>query len=64
MKRLGTVLVFKEGTTKAEAQKALRKLEEMGLIEITHFEFAGRKQTSPSINEFDDEWGGPVWYIP
>ena len=50
-KQAGTVLVFKEGVSKEEAQKALDALKH--LLAYT-----------PRVNEFNPDWGGPVWYIP
>ncbi len=47
----GTVLVFKPGVTKEQAQKALEKLRDL----LEH---------SPHVNTFNPEWGGPVWYVP
>jgi len=47
----GTVLVFKPGVTKRQAEEALRKIESL-------------LESKPYVNTFDPEWGGPVWYIP
>lgn len=55
--QLGTVLVFKPGTTREEAEAALKKLD--GLVDTGYY--VGGK---PHLNEFDEEYGGPVWYIP
>ena len=47
----GAVLVFKDGVSPEEAQKALAKLQDI-------------LQYQPNINTFNPNWGGPVWYIP
>jgi hypothetical protein len=59
MKRLGTVLVFKEGTSKKQALEALRKIED--LLEVSSHPMFDLQS---KIREFDDNNGGPVWYIP
>jgi hypothetical protein len=54
MKKLGTVLVFKAGTSKEEALKALQSI-------------AAVLDSAPSIEQlhkFDASFEGPVWYIP
>jgi hypothetical protein len=47
----GTVLTFKPGVSKQEAELALRQIQHL----LEH---------RPSVNMFNPEWGGPVWYIP
>lgn len=57
MKRLGTVLAFKEGIGEAEAKAALEQLapllEPMYIGDETYHLF-----------KFNPEHGWPVWYIP
>ena len=48
----GVVLVFDEGLTKEQVERAL---EEM---------LADRRVTRSNVNGFNPEWGGPVWYVP
>ncbi len=55
--RLGAVLVFKPGTTHDEAVFALAQLDD--LLDKDYY-VGGR----PSINSFDEQYGGPVWYVP
>ena len=65
MNRLGTVLTFKEGTTREEAAEALRKIEDV--LHISKFwAERGEDPIDMKIHEFDDYNGtsGPVWYIP
>jgi hypothetical protein len=57
MKQLGAVLVFKPGTTREEAEKALAKIS--ALVDPSYF--VGGK---PQVHSFDRAHGGPVWYIP
>lgn len=49
--QFGTVLVFKPGTTKEQAEKILATINE-------HLDW------TPYPVGFDPEYGGPVWYIP
>ena len=59
-KRLGTVLVFKTGVARARAEKLLAELAATGVLEGSHRVDGATHR----IEEFDDEYGGPVWYIP
>ncbi len=56
-KRLGTVLVFKAGVTRAEVDAALAKLASV----IDPDYYIAKK---PPVNEFNPDHGGPVWYVP
>jgi hypothetical protein len=47
----GAVIIFKPGVSKNEASLALRQIQHL----LDH---------PPSINMFNPEWGGPVWYVP
>jgi len=49
--QLGTVLVFKPGTTQQEVREALVTLENL----LENF---------PALHSFNPKHGGPVWYIP
>ena len=68
MKRYGAVIVFREGITEEQAAVMLKILatEHGCLIEDPSrppdpsWDFPG----SSGVNEFDDDVGGPVWYIP
>lgn len=70
--RLGTVIVFKKGVTKAQALAALSALNDV--VEpgrwIDYPEKNGRPNYSTPIpvtyriEEFDEDTGGPVWYVP
>lgn len=63
MQRLGTVLTFKEGTTREEAVEALRKIEDV--LHVSEFwAERGEDPIERSVHEFDDQYGGPVWYLP
>lgn len=53
----GTVLVFKKTVTKAQAEAALKKIYDV--VELDYY-----VAKEPYVNEFNPEWGGPVWYIP
>jgi len=51
--RLGAVVIFREGVRQAQAEFALRILVDQGILEYV-----------PTVNGFNPDWGGPVWYIP
>ena len=66
MKRRGSVLVFKRGVTKKQAEVALRKIQDV-LQENYHIKYDRCDKPvrcSFVVNEFDERDGGPVWYIP
>lgn len=65
-KRFGTVLVFKPGVTKAAADAALAKLADVLAPDYHGSMKNGKFVTTavPPVHEFNDEHGGPVWYIP
>jgi hypothetical protein len=75
MKRIGTVLVFKKDVSPEEAAKALEQIREVLDLPEKSFKMEilpGKRCrthevpfTMPDkIEEYDDEYGGPVWYIP
>jgi hypothetical protein len=57
MRRHGAVLVFKKGTSKKQAEAALRRVKDV--IDPNYYADPARL-----VNEFEDDHGGPVWYIP
>jgi len=71
MTRYGALLRFRPGISRAQAVDALRKLN--GLVEL-----GGSYQSPPGstprwvenndasqlLQTYNDEHGGPVWYIP
>jgi hypothetical protein len=56
--RFGAVITFKPGTTREQAEAALRLL-----IEGTRFNGQPLIETT-GVHEYDDRDGGPVWYMP
>jgi len=63
MQRVGTVLTFKEGVTREEAVEALRKIE--NVLHVSDFwAERGEDPLDMSVHDFDDQYGGPVWYLP
>jgi hypothetical protein len=63
MDRIGSVIVWSLNTTPEEAKKAIAALAKLGLIEQrppNQWDPVGL----PGVNDFNDEYGGPVWYIP
>lgn len=50
--RVGAVINFKPHVTPMQAQKVLEGLAMAGYIQPTY------------AHEYDDYYGGPVWYIP
>ena len=79
-KRHGAVLVFKEGVTPSKAASALKKIadvldlpkESFRTVEVGRNRNGQRRvafrpapfKMADKVHEFDDEYGGPVWYIP
>ena len=61
---LGTVLVFKKGTTPEEARAAIEKIADV--LSPDYFIGPGPdyKPVQCRLEEFDGRCGGPVWYIP
>ena len=74
MERLGAVLTFKSHVSKEEAVKALEKIADLIDLPDKSYEIIekdGRNsyeacpfKIEHKVNKFDDEYGGPVWYIP
>lgn len=79
MKRLGAVVTFKKGLTAAQAAEALKAISSyLDTPETTtrYNEFtdkSGRRWAKPQtvpfqhahlVREFEEDHGGPVWYIP
>ncbi len=62
--RIGTVIVFKEGVTEGEAAEILMSIQDK--IEIHCFPKTTNtyRAAREMVRTFDDEYGGPVWYIP
>ena len=50
---LGSVVVFTQGTTKEAAYEVLSDLYRRGIL-----------QYAPTLNSYNPDHGGPVWYIP
>ncbi len=69
-KQLGSVIIFKPGTTKAQAAKALAALAHIVDFPETSFRFVKNKPESVpfkhehAVHEFNPEHGKPVWYVP
>ena len=67
-KRFGAVITFKEGVDRAEAIEALRKVKHLLDVPETVYDYDTRKQRpftgKDLVREYNDEYGGPVWYIP
>lgn len=70
MTRHGAVLVFRKGVTPEQAAAALERIRDV--IEVPPAVRDWTRESAPSrpfrmadkVHEFDDEWGGPVWYVP
>jgi hypothetical protein len=66
MIRRAALIHFREGVTDAEARKALEKITDV--LEVPYVWNNGFGQPNSTVgdyvNEYDDEYGGPVWYIP
>lgn len=55
--RVGAVIVFKKGITKAEAERFLTTLS-------AYTDNAYYVSGKINVHEFDEAYGGPVWYVP
>jgi len=53
----GTVLVFKEGVSKEKIRERLKALND--ILDLKYY-LDGKIH----LNEFNPNWGGPVWYVP
>ena len=67
MKQLGTVLVFKAGVSKEAATAALKSIAP--LLDdgyAAEFDPVAKKYQRRrfALHEFDNKYGGPVWYVP
>lgn len=68
--RLGAVITFPPGMTKEQAAHALARFVKAGLIEDPSrpaFKNSKGVEIFPAhsgVESYDDEMGGPVWYIP
>lgn len=60
--RVGAVLVFREGVTKEQAEQLLDHLRQH-LWPVYHSEADGTPRGF-HVEEFDANWGEPVFYIP
>lgn len=75
-RRHGTVLVFREGASEQEIRNAMALLVKTGILdEDYHLEYpksanGGEDYSRRSypvpyrLETFDEEVGGPVWYVP
>lgn len=61
--RIGAVIVFRAYVGKKEAAAILDGIKEFIDLNQMIGQSDGEKINN-TINEFDDEWGGPVWYLP
>ena len=62
MKRHGSLLVFKADTSKKMIDFALAQL--IPILDDSNFIGDDGKLTPYRIEEYDDEWGGPTFYLP
>lgn len=67
MKQFGTVLVFRQGVSRAEAENALIRLR--GILDPAYLPHVATNETpedriAASVQSFNPDHGGPVWYIP
>lgn len=57
--KLGAIVKFREGVTEEQAMEALHGLSEV--LDLHTFEALQRGKL---IEEYDPDFGEPVWYIP
>ena len=64
MKRYGAVIEFTKNVTHEQAEQVLDELFKRGLI-VGRFDPKEAYATrGPRAHDYDDRYGGPVWYIP
>lgn len=67
-KRIGTVIKFHSGVTRDEAIAALKSIKHLLDVPATVYDYKTKTNRQllgkDMIHEYDDEYGGPVWYIP
>lgn len=63
VERIGAVIVFKKNLNRKHAETILNSIREYIDLDQKVGENDWEK-ISNSLNEFDDELGGPVWYLP
>ncbi len=61
-RRLGSVIVFKEGVTAEEAEAILLSLKDK--VEIPIDWETNEPSASRMLHSFNPNYGGPVWYVP
>ena len=68
MNRIGALLIFHPDVTDEEATAALEKIKDVLDLPSMTYDWDKKKEKpfemSSQIQEFDDEWGHPAWYIP
>lgn len=68
MTRYGAVIVFKKELSKAQIAKAMRALGPMVELQTGRYENGKGwiPDTDPAqlVKSYNDELGGPVWYVP
>ena len=55
--KVGAVIVFKDGTTEEQASDALEKLRDV--LDENYW----NKCKLGTVQSFDPNYGGPVWYV-
>jgi hypothetical protein len=66
MKCYGCVVVFEPGTSRAQAEALIEEVFKTGRV-VAQRQWTQKGFTPPgppAVQEFDDRYGGPVWYIP
>ena len=63
-KRYGAVVVFKEGMSRPEAERALLNMADDGGRSAIDEETYRSVTRGNRVEKFDPDEGGPVWYIP
>lgn len=77
MVRYGSVIKFKKGVTREQAAQAIAQIGHLielrkTVLEMPKGRTAARLEhcterpatINDEVHEYDDQWGGPVWYIP
>ena len=65
MKAVAAIVYFEHGTTTAEAKAILSDLKtKLDDPKTADPKYNGATIDHGIVNEYDDQYGSPVWYIP
>lgn len=67
-RRVGALIVFREGVTVNEASKVIREMEARGLVDreawVEQKDGKYVPASTTPVHSYNPDHGSPVWYIP